>query len=80
MYTAAKPIIILLGILLNSYEYAFYKIMRKLNVLLLALAMMTLNSCSLIVDIFKAGYYVGIIVVVIVLGIILWLFSLFRGR
>lgn len=54
--------------------------MKKLNILLLALAVSLLSSCSLVGDIFKAGYYVGIIVVIIVLVIIFWIISLFRGR
>ena len=41
-------------------------------VLLLALATM-LNSCQAIGDIFKAGVWVGVIVVVAIVGIILWL-------
>jgi len=54
--------------------------MKKLNLLLIAMAMMTMSSCTLIGDIFKAGAVVGIIAVVVVIAIIIWIISLFRGR
>lgn len=44
-----------------------------------ALAMATtLSSCQVVGGIFKAGVWVGILVVVVVVGIILWLVG--RGR
>lgn len=46
---------------------------------LLALAMvMTFSSCQVVGGIFKAGVWVGILVVVFVVGLILWLVG--RGR
>lgn len=39
---------------------------------------MTLSSCEVIGGIFKAGMWVGILVVVAVVGLILWLVG--RGR
>ena len=46
---------------------------------LLALAMvMTFSSCQVIGGIFKAGVWVGILLVVLVVGVILWLVG--RGR
>ena len=54
--------------------------MKKLNVLFFVLAMMALSSCSVVTGIFKAGAFVGILAVVIVIGIIIWLLSLFRGK
>ncbi|MFL5809635.1 MAG: phosphatidate cytidylyltransferase [Flavisolibacter sp.] len=39
---------------------------------------MTLSSCEVIGGIFKAGVWVGILVVVAVVGLILWLIG--RGR
>ena len=46
---------------------------------LLTLAMgMTLSSCEVVGGIFKAGVWVGILVVVLVVGLILWLVG--RGR
>ncbi len=54
--------------------------MKKLNLIAIAALLMTLSSCSVIGDIFKAGYYVGIIVVIVILGLVFWIFSMFRGR
>jgi hypothetical protein len=39
---------------------------------------MTLSSCEVVGGIFKAGMWVGILVVVAVVGLILWLVG--RGR
>jgi hypothetical protein len=41
--------------------------------------MLVLSSCSVITGIFKAGAFVGILTVVIVIGIIFWIISMFRG-
>jgi len=54
--------------------------MKKLNVLLFALAMIALSGCSIIGGIFKAGAAVGIIAVIVVIGILVWIISLFRGK
>lgn len=50
--------------------------MKSNNTLFLALLSVltfTLSSCEAIADIFKAGVWVGVIVVVLIIGIILWL-------
>ena len=39
-----------------------------------------LNSCQAIGDIFKAGAVVGIIAVIIVIALLIWVISLFRGK
>jgi hypothetical protein len=54
--------------------------MKKLNLLMLTALVMTLSSCDAIAGIFKAGAYVGIIGVVIVIALIWWILSMFRGR
>lgn len=54
--------------------------MKELNLLVLAVTLMVLSSCSAIGGIFKAGAAVGIIAVVVVILVIIWLISLFRGR
>ena len=46
--------------------------------LLAIVTAMTLSSCEVIGGIFKAGVWVGILVVVAVVGLILWLVG--RGR
>ena len=48
-----------------------------IGLLVLATAM-TLSSCEVIGGIFKAGVWVGILLVVLVVGLILWLVG--RGR
>ncbi|MHB8207929.1 hypothetical protein [Mucilaginibacter sp.] len=53
--------------------------MKILNLLLIAVVMMTMSSCAVIGGIFKAGAVVGIISVVVVIAIIIWIISLFRG-
>ncbi len=44
----------------------------------LFLALAALSSCEVIGGIFKAGVWVGILIVVAVVGLIVWLIS--RGR
>lgn len=39
-----------------------------------------ISSCSVITGIFKAGAVVGIIAVFVVIAIIIWVISLFRGK
>jgi hypothetical protein len=48
---------------------------------LLAIMMMTLlNSCAVIGGIFKAGVWVGILIVLFILGIIIWLVTRGSGK
>ncbi len=50
--------------------------MKKFTLLSLVLVTLgSLQSCAAIGDIFKAGMWWGIIVVVAVVGLILWLFG-----
>lgn len=49
------------------------------NMLLLAVTL-TFAGCELIGDIFQAGFVVGIIIVLVVLGVIAWLVRMFSGR
>lgn len=46
---------------------------NKLLFALLAFIIFTASSCQAIADIFKAGVWVGIIIVVLIIGIIIWL-------
>ena len=50
----------------------------KLSAFALLLTMLT--GCELAGDIFEAGIWIGIIIVVLVVGIILWLLRKIRGR
>jgi hypothetical protein len=54
--------------------------MKKLNLVLLALALFALSSCTVITGIFKAGVAVGVIVVVAVIAVFIWIISLFTKR
>jgi hypothetical protein len=54
--------------------------MKKVNFLLLALAMVAISGCSVIAGIFKAGVAVGVISIVVVIIIIIWLISMFRSK
>jgi hypothetical protein len=54
--------------------------MKRLIIPFLLLLFINLSSCTAIGDIFKAGAVVGIIAVIIVIAIIIWIISLFRGK
>ncbi|HEY2349369.1 MAG TPA: phosphatidate cytidylyltransferase [Puia sp.] len=47
--------------------------MKKSLLLLMVLALVFLNSCAVVGGIFKAGVWVGILIVVFIVGIIIWL-------
>ena len=50
--------------------------MKKFNlagIMAFLFASMSLGSCQVIGDIFKAGVWVGVIVVVVVVALIIWL-------
>jgi hypothetical protein len=49
------------------------------SLLLLVLFMVTLAGCEVIGDIFQAGVWVGVILVILVIGIIAWIYSKSRG-
>jgi len=54
--------------------------MKNLSLLLVAIVIMSMSSCAVIGGIFKAGAVVGIIAVIVVIAIIIWVISLFRGK
>ncbi len=45
---------------------------------LLLLLMITFSGCEVIGGIFKAGLWVGVIIVVAIIAIVIWLFNRFR--
>ena len=51
---------------------------RIVNFGIAAMLLATLTSCEAIEGIFKAGVWVGVIIVVGVIGLIIWLISRFR--
>jgi len=48
---------------------------NRLILALLAFIIFTTSSCQAIADIFKAGVWVGVIIVVLIVGIIFWLIN-----
>ncbi len=54
---------------------------RYIPLSLIALFCSVLTSCELIGDIFKAGMWTGVIVVVLVIALVIWLVSkVFGGK
>jgi hypothetical protein len=47
--------------------------MKKFLPLLFVMLMVLLNSCAVIGGIFKAGVWVGVLIVLFIIGIIIWL-------
>lgn len=47
---------------------------------LLTFILITTPGCELIADIFKAGVWIGVILVVIVIAVVVFLFRLLTGR
>ncbi len=54
--------------------------MRRLYLFFATLFVLFASSCSVIGGIFKAGAAVGIIAVIVIIAIIIWIISLFRGK
>ncbi len=55
--------------------------MRKIGVLqwiLLALLSLNLTGCAVVGDVFKAGMWTSIIVIILVIVLVIWLFGRFR--
>jgi hypothetical protein len=48
---------------------------KQILQLLLIISVLSLQGCSVIEGIFKAGMWVGILAVIFVIGLILWIFS-----
>ena len=47
---------------------------NQLMGLLLLASAMTLTSCEVIGDIFQAGMFVGVLIVVVIIALVIWLF------
>lgn len=54
--------------------------MRRLYPVLALFLVTLLSSCELAGDIFKAGAYTGIIIVVLIIALVIWVISKFRGK
>ncbi|WP_181369441.1 hypothetical protein [Flavobacterium album] len=51
---------------------------RVIKLSLFAMLLSLVTGCEVVGDIFKAGMWVGVIVVIAVIGLIIWLISRFR--
>ncbi|HEV7349710.1 hypothetical protein [Telluribacter sp.] len=51
-----------------------------LNFLFLLFFSLSLTSCEIIGGIFEAGMWVGLVLVVLVIGVIIWIFRAIFGR
>jgi|KBSSwiStaDraftv2_1062776.scaffolds.fasta_scaffold271615_3 hypothetical protein len=54
--------------------------MKNLLIVLLLFMMTALSSCSVIGDIFKAGVWVGVLAVVVVVGLIIYFIARAAGK
>ena len=55
--------------------------MKKLQLFSVLALLLSLSSCQLVGDIFKAGVWVGVLIVVVVIGLVIWLLAkLFGGK
>jgi len=54
--------------------------MRNILYVFLAFITFSLSSCELVGDIFKAGVWVGVLIVVAIVGLIIYLISKVSGR
>lgn len=55
--------------------------MKKLSIpVAIILMAIFFSGCSAIAGIFKAGAAVGIIALIIVIAVIIWIISMFRGK
>jgi hypothetical protein len=70
------------GVVTGNLFYKHLKslIMKNLLLLLLLFMMTALSSCSVIGDIFKAGVWVGVLAVIIVVGLIIYFITRGSGK
>jgi hypothetical protein len=54
--------------------------MKNSLILFLLVMVTTLSSCSVVADIFKAGVWVGVLAVIVVVGLIIYLISRVAGK
>jgi len=53
--------------------------MRRLSLVSVFALLLSLSSCQLVGDIFKAGVWVGILIVVVIIGLIIFILSKIFG-
>lgn len=52
--------------------------MQKLNYAIVVALLVSLSSCEVVGDIFKAGVWSGLLIVAVVIVLVIWLISKFR--
>ena len=52
---------------------------KMIALTLLVISTLTLAGCELVGDIFETGVWVGVILVILVVGLVVWLFSKARS-
>ncbi len=52
----------------------------SIQIPIMALILLQMTSCSVIEGIFKAGFWSGIIIVVIVVALVIWILTKLLGR
>ncbi|WP_163871393.1 hypothetical protein [Parapedobacter sp. SGR-10] len=53
---------------------------KAIQIPLMALILLQMTGCSVIEGIFKAGFWSGIIIVVIVVALVIWILTKLLGR
>jgi uncharacterized membrane protein YkvI len=61
-----------------TYHTGGLQMDRTLAFTLLVISTVMLAGCELVGDIFEAGVWVGVILVILIVGLVVWLFA--RGR
>lgn len=54
--------------------------MKKLIMVSYFIMLLTMTSCEIIGDIFSAGFYAGIFIVVLFIVVVIYLINRFRGK
>jgi hypothetical protein len=61
----------------QGYQIKTY-LMKRMNLLLLALVLIALNSCTLVAGIFKSGVILWLLAVIVLIAIIAWIIAMLR--
>ena len=54
--------------------------MKNISAFFAVLMVMSLSSCSVVGDLMKGSFYVGIIIALVVVFLVIWLISAFKGK
>ncbi len=62
----------------NNTSLFYFIAMRSLYVITALMLVSILTSCELAGDIFEAGAYTGIFIVIVIIALVIWVISRFR--